>query len=235
MAPLMLLSTALTAIVTIVGCHLGDGHWWGYQPAHLWGKSMIRLALLPIAVSGRDNLESGQSYVFVANHQGSFDIFIIYGYLCRNFKWMMKMQLAKMPLVGRACRAAHHIFVDRRSASGVRNTYMQARETLSGGMSLVVFPEGKRTWDGRMSDFKKGAFALADELQLPVVPLTINGSFGVMPRSRDMRFLYRRPLSLTIHKPIFPTGKGADNIRRTMDESREAIQSALADQTAPIS
>ena len=84
----------------------------------------------------------GQSYVFVANHQGAFDIFLIYGFLSRNFKWMMKRQLRQMPFVGKACESAHHIFVDKRGASKIRETYDRARQTLQGGMSLVGVPEG---------------------------------------------------------------------------------------------
>ena len=73
---------------------------------------MVRLFLIPVTVEGRENMEPGQSYVFVSNHQGAFDIFLIYGFLGRNFKWMMKRGIMKIPFVGFACKAAHHIFVD---------------------------------------------------------------------------------------------------------------------------
>ena len=76
--------------------------------------------------------------------------------------------------------------------------------------------------------FKKGAFALADELQLPVVPLTINGSFQVMPRMRDGHFVCWHPLSLTIHQPIYPIGQGPDNVEATLRQSYDAVMSALA-------
>jgi len=165
--------------------------------------------------------------VFVANHQGAFDIFLIYGFLCRNFKWMMKRQLRQMPFVGKACEAAHHIFVDKRGASKIRATYDSARQTLHGGMSLVVFPEGARTFTGHMGVFKRGAFMLADDIELPVVPLTINGSFDVMPRTRDMKWVIWHPLRLTIHKPIQPIGKGADNIKYLEEESYKVVMSGL--------
>ena len=106
-------------------------------------------------------------------------------------------------------------------------TYDKARATLKHGMSLVVFPEGSRTYDGRIGKFKRGAFVLADELQLPVVPLTINGSFDVMPRTSKWYWVHRRKLTLTIHAPIYPQSQGAENVVLLMEESRKAIESGL--------
>lgn len=225
--PVTIIATIVTALAVVVGCAVGSGHFWGYYPGRWWSKIVTRIFLLPVKVEGRENLEPGHSYVFVSNHQGSFDIFLIYGYLGRNFKWMMKRQLRKMPFVGYACQAAHHIFVDKRGPSKVRETYDQARRTLKSGMSVVVFPEGSRTFTGHMGVFKKGAFALADELQLPVVPLTINGSFNVMPRMRDFRWVIWHPLSLTIHQPIYPTGRGPQNVQAIMHQSYDSVMSSL--------
>ena len=121
--------------------------------------------------------------MFVPNHQGAFDIFLIYGFLGRNFKWMMKKSLRKIPFVGKACESAGHIFVDRSSPKKVLATMRQAESSLKDGVSLVVFPEGARTFTGHMGYFKRGAFQLADELQLEVVPVTIDGSFEILPRT----------------------------------------------------
>lgn len=225
--PLIAIYTIITSLMVIIGCSLGNGHFWGYYPGKWWAQFIIRILMLPVKVEGRENLVKGQSYVFVANHQGSFDIFLIYGFLCRNFKWMMKRQLRQMPFVGKACEAAHHIFVDKRGASKIRATYDSARQTLQGGMSLVVFPEGARTFTGHMGVFKRGAFMLADDIELPVVPLTINGSFDIMPRTRDMKWVVWHPLRLTIHKPIQPIGKGADNIKYLEEESYKVVMSGL--------
>ena len=222
--PLIAIYTVVTCFIVIVGCAIGNGHFWGYFPGKWWAQFIVRVLMLPVKVEGRENLEKGQSYVFVANHQGSFDIFL------RNFKWMMKRQLRQMPFVGKACEAAHHIFVDKRGPSKIRQTYDQARKTLQGGMSLVVFPEGARSFTGHMGVFKRGAFMLADDIELPVVPLTINGSFDVMPRQRDMRWVTWHPLRLTIHKPIKPIGKGADNIKYLEEESYKAVMSGLVDE-----
>ncbi|WP_278680312.1 lysophospholipid acyltransferase family protein [Leyella stercorea] len=225
--PLIAVYTLITSLMVTIGCTLGNGHFWGYYPGKWWAQFIIRILLLPVKVEGRENLVKGQSYVFVANHQGAFDIFLIYGFLSRNFKWMMKRQLRQMPFVGKACESAHHIFVDKRGASKIRETYDRARQTLQGGMSLVVFPEGARSFTGHMGVFKRGAFMLADDIELPVVPLTINGSFDIMPRTRDMKWVVWHPLRLTIHKPILPVGKGTDNIKYLEQESYKVVMGGL--------
>lgn len=225
--PLFAVASVITSAATIIGCVVGNGHVWGYYPGKWWSRLVVSLLLLPVRVEGRQHLQRGQSYVFVSNHQGAFDIFLIYGYLNRNFKWMMKRSLRKVPFVGIACEYAHHIFVDKRGPSKIRETYDRARATLREGMSLVVFPEGARTFTGHMGVFRRGAFMLADELQLPVVPLTINGSFDVLPRMRDGRFVSWHRLSLTIHEPIWPTGKGIENEKQTMAKAYQAIMDGL--------
>ena len=91
--PVLIFITIFTAIEVGIGTTIGNGHFWGYYPGRWWAKVIVRTLLLPIKIEGKENLEKDQSYVFVANHQGIFDIFVIYGYLGRNFKWMMKYQL----------------------------------------------------------------------------------------------------------------------------------------------
>ena len=225
--PLFVLASILTALTTTVGCQLGNGHFWGYYPGKYWSWLTIRLLLLPVKVKGREHLDPTQSYVFVSNHQGAFDIFLIYGFLGRNFKWMMKKAIRKIPLVGLACEQAHHIFVDKSGASKIKKTYDEARETLREGMSVVVFPEGARSFTGHMAHFRRGAFMLADELQLPVCPITINGSFDVMPRTKDWNFPVWNRLRLTIHEPIQPKGKGSEFEKQTMVEAYKAVMSGL--------
>lgn len=223
--PLFLAATILTALATVLGTRLGNGHFWGYFPGKIWSRITCFLLLIPVRVKGRELLTPGQSYVFVANHQGSMDIFLIYGYLNRNFKWMMKKSLRKVPFVGKACEAASHVFVDKSGPKKIQATYERAYHILQDGTSLVVFPEGARTFTGHMGFFRKGAFQLADELQLPVVPLTINGSFDILPRTHT--FLKWYPLELTIHPPIFPIGKGTENVNHALEESYQVIMDGL--------
>ncbi|EJX04905.1 1-acyl-sn-glycerol-3-phosphate acyltransferase [gut metagenome] len=225
--PLGLLLTVLAALVTSVGSWLMSAHFWGYWPGRIWSWLMCRLLLLPIRVEGREHLDPHQSYVFVANHQGPMDIFLIYGFLGRNFKWMMKKALRKMPFVGYACEKGGHVFVDKSGPKKIQETYDKARNTLRGGTSLVVFPEGSRTFTGHMGFFRKGAFQLADEIQLPVVPITIDGSFDVLTRMAGFNFVHWHPMRLIIHKPIPPKGKGPENVKAAMEASYDVIMAAL--------
>lgn len=226
--PLGLLITIGCCLLVIIGCSLGYGHFWGYWPARIWARIVLWLLLIPVKVEGRPHLEQGQSYVFVANHQGAFDIFLVYGYLNRNFKWMMKQQLRKVPFLGYACAKSHQIFVDKRGPSKIRKTYDDAREILKEGYSVTVFPEGARSFTGHMAHFRKGAFALADELQLPVVPLTINGSFDILPRMKGFNFVNWHPMTLTIHQPIYPVGQGPENVDATMRQAYDSVMLSLA-------
>ena len=175
-------------------------------------------------------MEKDRSYVFVANHQGIFDIFLVYGHLGRNFKWMMKHQLGRIPFIGYACRKSHQIFVDKSGPKKIKKTYDTAREILQEGYSVTVFPEGARSFTGHMGKFRKGAFALADELQLSVVPLTINGSFDILPRTRGfINLIDWHPLRLTIHEPIHPIGKGPENVENSRQQAYDAIMGGLVE------
>ena len=136
----------------------------------------------------------------------------------------MKAGLRKFPVIGVACAAAGHVFVDNSSPSAIRRTMAKAERTLQGGMSVVVFPEGSRTRTGRMRPFHKGAYQLSMEFGLPVVPVTIDGAFDVLPRGSWLP----RPgrIKLTIHPPVDPPVDEADR-RRVIDASYEAVHSAL--------
>lgn len=223
--PIFILATLITALITAAGALLGNRDFWGYWPAHIWSRFTCRLFLMRVVVTGRENIDKKQSYVFVANHQGAYDIWSIYGYLNHNFKWLMKKELEKIFLVGWACKKAGHVFVDDSSIAGIKQTISQSEETLKDGMSVVIFPEGSRSWDGKMIDFKRGAFMLAAEFNLPVVPLTIDGSFKAMPRYTYL--MTPTTIKLTIHKPIYPDPEKGFNTKRLMAECKETIQSAL--------
>lgn len=225
--PLFVVITIFVALLTSLGCMVGLSRWFAFLPTRFWGWFTIRFLFLPVKVEGREHLQPGQSYIFAANHQGAFDIFLLSGFLGREFKWMMKASLRKVPFVGMACEKAGYIFVDKSSRKAVAKTMDDARQRLVGGTSLAVFPEGARTFSGHMGIFRRGAFQLADELQLPVVPITIDGCFDVMPRTKDFHFAQWHPLRLVIHPPIIPTSQGADNIKQTLEESYRIIMDAL--------
>lgn len=225
--PLGILATIITTLTITLGCTFGDSRFWSYYPGKLWSKFILRILFIPVEVEGVENIEKGQSYVFCANHQGAFDIFLIYGYLGRNFKWMLKQSLRNMPFIGMACSAAGFIFVDNKNVGRMKHMYEAARKTLQGGISLAVFPEGRRTETGKIGKYKRGAFMLADELQLPVVPITINGSYEVMSRQNDWHWVKYHKLKITIHKPVFPIGQGPENLKYLVEQTLQATLSAL--------
>ena len=223
-APILLVITFLTALVTIIGTSLFGTHAWGYYPAHWWSRIVCWLWFVRVKVVGRENIDSKTSYVFVANHQGAFDIWSIYGYLNHDFKWLMKASLENIFMVGKACRRSGHIFVDDSSISNIRETIEKSESTLRDGMSLVIFPEGSRSWDGSMGEFKRGAFMLASEFKLPVVPITVDGAFKAMPRTTYNVTPCR--ITLIIHPPIYPGERGF-NTRKLMAQCRETIEASL--------
>lgn len=231
-APIFVIATFLAALITAAGCAVGNPEFWGYWPAHWWSRFCCRIALVSVKVIGRENIDSRTSYVFTANHQGAFDIWSVYGYLNHNFKWLMKKELENIPMVGWACKKAGHVFVDDSNVASIKHTIEEAEHKLKDGMSLVIFPEGSRSWDGKMIPFKRGAFMLAGEFKLPVVPITIDGSFRRMPR-----FTYcinPGKITLTIHKPIFPGERGF-NTKALMAQCRETIESSLPDEDKGLS
>ena len=224
MLPILLVLTILAALITITGCALGGGRWFGYYPAHYWAKCWCWLAFVRVSVRGRENIKIGRSYVFFFKQKTAYDIFSIYGFLNHQFRWMMKKSLERIPLVGYACRVAGHIYVDKHSPAAVRQTMETAEKRLSGGMSVVVFPEGSRTKDGHIHGFRRGAYMLAMEFGLPVVPVTVDGAYDVLPTNA----LLMRPgrITLTIHKPL-EAGEQGHDLQQLMEQSRQAIISAL--------
>lgn len=226
-APIMLVATIITASLTIFGSAIGFGRSWGYYIPRLWAKLFCIMTLVRVTVNGREHISKGKSYVFVANHQGAYDIFAIYGYLNHQFRWMMKKSLEKIPLVGYSCRVSGQIYVDNSSPVAIRQTMEAAEKQLSRGMSVVVFPEGSRSRNGKVGRFKRGAYTLAVEFGLPVVPITIDGAYAVMPRQSKLpRWGH---IILTIHQPIEPK-EGTHDLAQVMEDSRNAILSKLPEQ-----
>ena len=232
-APIFILATILTALTVIVGCMLGGESFFSFYPGMLWSKLACFLVFCPIKVRGRENLVKNQSYVFVSNHQGAFDIFLIYGFLDVPVKWMMKVGLLKIPFVGAACRAIGSIFVDNSTPQAVKRSISDAKSRLKNGASLIAFPEGSRTKNGKMGRFHKGVFQVAIDQHFPIVPITLNGPFKVMPRGTLNVYPHR--MEMVIHPPVFvdeSTLTDMKDIQHLANEVKDIIASALWDEFA---
>ncbi|MCF0180007.1 MAG: 1-acyl-sn-glycerol-3-phosphate acyltransferase, partial [Bacteroidales bacterium] len=199
-APLFAITTIVLGITAIIGCKFGNPDFWGYYPGVCWARITLALALCPIKVEGRKNLDPNQSYIFVANHQGATDIIMLFGYLGQPFRWMLRQGIKKAPVLGPFCEISGQIWVDESGAKGILHTVRQALTILKRGKSMVVFPEGTRSNDGKLHRFKKGAFAIAAMIKLPVVPVTIVNSYQTMPKGTTT--LHPHRLKLIIEKPL---------------------------------
>ena len=221
--PLVIIVTLFTAIFTILCFPWKNGK----APRAVqvfWSRSVLWLLLIPIKVTGRENVNPKQSYVFVANHQSFLDVFAVYGWLPNNFKWLMKKEIRKVPFVGTACAVAGHIFVDRSNPRAALQSMDHIKKELVDGISTVIFPEGTRTKTGEMGRFKQGAFKIAMDMGLPVVPLSLNGFFKAMPSGQAFANPRAR-VSLHIGKPIDISQ--FNDINEAMEYLREQIASGL--------
>lgn len=194
--PLGIVATILCAIVTMLGCSLGSDRVWGFYPGMIWSRFMCCLSWNRVTVKGRENIRKGQSYVFASNHTSIYDVFLIYGYIGVPFKWIMKKEIATWPFVGWACKAAGFLFINRQKGREAFRTLQEAKHVFTDGVSLVVFPEGTRTHDGEIAKFKRGAFEIARAVELPIIPMRIDGGFHVMPYNKI--YPIPGPLTLTI-------------------------------------
>ncbi|MBQ8270457.1 MAG: 1-acyl-sn-glycerol-3-phosphate acyltransferase [Bacteroidaceae bacterium] len=219
-----LLVIAITCIlISLCGRYLkiknGD-----YYPALILFRVVCWICLIPVRVIDRDKyVKKDQNYIFVANHQGYWDVLVMYGYVEKNFKWMMKESLRKVPLLGKACADTDHIFVDRKTPQ--KDILRKALKILKSGKSMSIFPEGTRCRNGKMGRFKKGAFVVANMSQLPVVPVAIQGSYKIMPPGSI--FLHWSPITLTFHEPILSKSRDSENVDYLMETSHAVIAKTL--------
>jgi 1-acyl-sn-glycerol-3-phosphate acyltransferase len=216
--PLLLVLTAFTAIFTICTVHWRNAEF-VHKVQQFWSRAFFWLFFLPVSVDGIEHIEPKQSYVFVSNHQSMFDVWLIYGWLPVVFKWLMKAELRKVPFIGSGCKAAGHIFIDRRNAKAALESIKNVEKQLVNGVCTVIFPEGTRSLDGEVGRFKRGAFQIAWDLGLPVVPLSLSGCFEVLPKGKP--FVRRHPVHMHIGKPI-DLKQFADS-----NEAVEAVRAAV--------
>lgn len=146
-----------------------------------WAPGALRLMGARLAVQGAGELDLSQSYLFVANHTSQLDIPVLFGALPVALRFLAKEELRRIPLVSQFITAMGMVFVDRSDSEAARRSIERLAESLAGGMSLMAFPEGTRSRDGGMGEFKTGAFVAAIKSGVPVVPLHIDGAAAILP------------------------------------------------------
>ena len=154
--------------------------------ARKWARSGLSMNGSTIIVKGIENIPATGGVLFVANHQSNFDIPILIGFIPRDKGFIAKLELLKVPAFSRWMRYIGCVFIDRNDARQSLSAMAQAVERLKNGHSLVVFPEGTRSKDGTVGQFKPGSLKLAMKARVPIVPVTISGSLNIMPKGRSV-------------------------------------------------
>jgi len=201
----------------------------GPRTAQICGKMWSRfngfITPMFVSVTGTENIDQGQSYIVAANHRSLYDIFAIYGWFPVDFRWVMKMELRKVPVMGYMAEKIGHICVDRSDSRIAINTINAAKNRITGGTSVFFFPEGTRSEVETMLPFKKGAFRLAIDMELPILPLTIVGTNYILPANTIS--LFPGKAKIIIHKPIDTKKYSYKTMERLMNDTRKIIESGF--------
>ncbi len=172
-----------------------------------WVMGVSRLILgLKIEVEGRENVDPAKSYVYVANHVSFLDGPLLFYVIPQRVRVILKKSIFRIPVVGAGMRFAGFIPVDRKRMSGGKRSIDEAVQAMKEkGYSFLIFPEGTRSRDGKLHDLKRGGFFLAVAAQVPIIPITIKGTFELMPKGRI--FPRRGKIKVIFHPPVDTAGK----------------------------
>ena len=223
--PIVALATLVGALTAVPLAVLISPRLANLYVAVPWGRVLTFFAPVRVVVEGAETLDKSRSYVLVANHQSQFDIPVIYGHCGLDLRWVMKAELRKVPFIAQGCRAIGHIFVDRSNPEQARQAVNTAVAKLKPGTGILFFPEGTRSRSGRLLDFKKGAFRVAIDQKLPVLPVTVIGSRDVMPA--DSLRITPGTVRLLIHPPVETVDLTLNDLRRLSDNVRTIIADGL--------
>ena len=175
-----------------------------------WAKTNLALAGLRVKIEGLECLDPKQTYIFMPNHASFLDILLAFAYIPCNFRMITKEEIFCIPLMGWALKRSRQIPMDRANPRKGLASLSQAFKLLREGISITVFPEGSRTSDGEIKDFKATLFILPIRSGVPVVPVRIDGTFEALKRGSVL--LNPVPLKITFHPPI-PGGSFTDRDR----------------------
>ena len=224
--PIAIIVTIITSISIILILPIAGNAHWGNIPAMIWSRILCTLSLVRVKVQGNENIDPKASYILVANHQSIYDIPLVYGWLNNNFKWIMKKELRRLPVIGKTCELMGHIFIDRSHPMRAKQSLESAKKNLKQGeSSIFLFPEGTRTRNGKIQRFKRGAFTIARDLHLPIVPVTIIGAYDALPKG--LNYITPGTIQMIIHSPIDTTHLNDENLNEMVDKVKNTIESKL--------
>ncbi len=189
-----------------------------------WGaKTGVQLAGVWVETIGLDHIDPARSYIFMTNHASNLDPPIQIPRIPRRTSVMVKKELFKTPILGRAMRTGSLVPVDRGNRDAGIEAVTAAKQVVAQGLNMTIYVEGRRSFDGKLLPFKKGPFYLATECGVPVVPMTIVGTHYAMPKGRFA--IKPGPVKLIFHPPIEPEDFGSREC--LMEKVRAVIESGL--------
>jgi 1-acyl-sn-glycerol-3-phosphate acyltransferase len=205
-----------------------------YRINRFWTWLLLRLGGVSLRVQGRENLDPGEPYIFISNHQSNVDIPVLIQALPQfQLRWIAKKELVRVPLFGWAMWASKHIMLDRADPLDARRSLERARQRIAAGISIVIFPEGTRSRDGSLLPFKKGGFLMAAKAGVKIVPVSIIGS-GALLSAGEWR-LKAGSVQVVIDRPIGCENYRIGNLKALSDQVRQVILSRLEEQSGSAS
>jgi 1-acyl-sn-glycerol-3-phosphate acyltransferase len=224
-APFLAFSTLIIGLIIMPLCLIGLPNFASRVFATAWARLNSAVSILSVELQGAEHIDPKQSYIIVANHQSLIDIYAVYGFLGVDFKWVMKKELRAVPILGIACELMGHILIDRSNTEAALKSINDAQARVKDGVSVVFFPEGTRSRNGELRQFKKGAFRFAQEMSLPILPIAIHGTKEILPS--DTIDLAPGKAVIQVLEPI-PTDNLSDEaISQLTLDVREKIATAL--------
>jgi 1-acyl-sn-glycerol-3-phosphate acyltransferase len=197
-------------------------HRWCAVP---WAKIILRVCGVKVEVRGTEDIKKDIPFIYISNHQSYFDIFVLLAGLPAEFKFLMKQELMKIPLLGITMRKAGYLSVDRDDTRNAIKSMDMAAEKIRNGASVLVFPEGTRSEDGHVQAFKKGGFHMALKAGCDIVPVAIVNSRAIVPKG-SLR-INKGTIKMNIGKPIPLKDYSKRDINDLIERTREAIISQM--------
>ena len=192
-------------------------------------QSVLMSILIPIwkiDIEGREKALRGTTYVIIANHQSMLDIILI-NRLRYRFKWISKIEITSVPVLGWYLRMAGYITVDRGNDESKSEMLEKSFECLKQGISIMIFPEGTRSLDGEIRFYKRGAFQLAIRADVPILPVIIDGTADILPKY-GLKFGSGYHVRIKVLDPVFPSSFGTDNPDTLAGELNILMKSELS-------